>query len=52
MHQNKTVVLKDGRQLEITLLVYPIEPHQRMRLIEFLQQEWERSDVDLSLIHI
>jgi len=46
MHQNKTVVLKDGRQLELTLLVYPIESHERMRLIEFLQQEWERSDVD------
>lgn len=46
MRQNKTVALKDGRELEVATLVYPIEPNERIRLIEFLQQEWERSDVD------
>ncbi len=46
MSQNRKVILRDGREMEVTYLTYPIEPRDRMRIIELLQQEWARTDVD------
>ncbi len=46
MSQNQKVTLKDGRKMEVADRTYPIELRDRMRIIELLQQEWARTDVD------
>ena len=46
MSQSGRVTLKDGRPMEVVHLTYPIEPADRMGIIELLQQEWARTDVD------
>lgn len=46
MSQSERVTLKDGRQMEVVRLTYPIGPADRMGIIELLQQEWARTDVD------
>ena len=46
MSRSGTVALKDGRQMEVVQHTYPIPPADRMGIIELLQQEWARTDVD------
>lgn len=46
MSRSGTVSLKDGRQMEVVQHTYPIAPADRMGIIELLQQEWARTDVD------
>lgn len=46
MSQSESVTLKDGRQMEVVHLTYPIAPADRMVIIELLQRQWARTDVD------
>ena len=46
MSQSERVTLKDSRAMEVVRLNYPIPPADRMVIIELLQQEWARTDVD------
>ena len=46
MSRSESVTLKDGRQMEVVQLPYPIAPAERMVIIELLQREWARTDVD------
>ena len=46
MSHKRKYPLKDGRELEVVRMTYPIGPGDRMRIIELLQQEWPRTDVD------
>lgn len=46
MSRSGTVTLKDGRQMEVVQQTYPIAPADRMVIIELLQREWARTDVD------
>ena len=46
MSQSGRVTLKDGQPMEVVRLTYPIGPADRMGIIELLQQEWARTDVD------
>ena len=46
MSRSETVTLRDGRQMEVVQHAYPIAPADRMGIIELLQQEWARTDVD------
>ena len=46
MSRSGIVTLKDGRQMEVVQHAYPIAPADRMGIIELLQQEWARTDVD------
>ena len=46
MGRSGSVTLKDGRQMEVVQHTYPIAPADRMVIIELLQKEWARTDVD------
>lgn len=46
MSQSERVTLRDNRAMEVVRLNYPIAPADRMVIIELLQQEWARTDVD------
>ena len=46
MSRSERVVLEDGRAMEVAHRSYPIGPADRMEIIELLQQEWARTDVD------
>ena len=41
-----SIRLKDGRELGVEVFTYPIEPFQRVRIIDLIQVEWPRTDVD------
>ena len=41
-----SIRLKDGRELGVEVLTYPIEPGQQVRIIDLIQVEWPRTDVD------
>lgn len=38
--------LSDAISMHVTLEVCPLDPPRRMEIIDFLQQEWERGDMD------
>ncbi len=46
MSRSERVALKDGRAMEVVHWTYPIGPAERVGIIELLQQEWARTDVD------
>ena len=46
MNQRRLLELKDKLKLEVVVLTYPISPDRQLQLIELLQQEWDRTDVD------
>ena len=46
MNQRRLLELKDKLKLEVVVLTYPISPDRQIQLIELLQQEWDRTDVD------
>ena len=38
--------LSDAISMHVTLEACPLDPPRRMEIIDFLQQEWERGDMD------
>ena len=46
INQRRLLELKDKQKLEVVVLTYPISPDQQIQLIELLQEEWDRTDVD------
>jgi GNAT superfamily N-acetyltransferase len=46
MCNTRTAKLKDGRELQITIHVYPIAPPEQMTLIRLWRTEWDKTELD------
>ena len=46
MGDNYSIRLKDGRQLEATVLTYPIRGEDQITLVQLWRSEWQRTDYD------